>query len=119
MGRKYTAKPPPGRHRDVKVGARRTGQACSIFLAEGTPHHKFVLDETASKFDELLVIYLAAMAKHAIESPTPPTNSVDFKVKCVQTLLDYCHRFDVKLKGTLKKMKEANTEGKLKEYFTQ
>lgn len=85
----------------------------------GTPDYSFTLDEHASKLmndnNDLLVIYMASMAKYCTENKESGSNTKALKLNATRLLLTYCENADNKIKMTkaLKKLSEANKKGEL------
>lgn len=87
----------------------------------GTPDYSFTLDETTSKIfkgnDDILGIYLAALAKYALENKDSAKDAKHLKLNAVILLLNYCENKNNNMRMTkqLKKLSEARASGKLEE----
>jgi hypothetical protein len=99
-------------------------QAAFTFLMRwmtGTPHYSFEVDETATKIssanEDLLVVYLAAMTKYALENGGGAKDKKALKLNTVRQVLAYCKAQSVKLSGELKKMDKAEEKGELETYL--
>lgn len=89
----------------------------------GTPHYTFSLDEQATRFakknDDLLVLYMAAMARFALENKADAKDEEKVKLNAVQSIVEYARNKDnkVKLNSELKKAIEAYDKGELADYL--
>jgi hypothetical protein len=87
----------------------------------GSPDYNFDIDETATNIskvnEDLLVIYLAAMCKYALENKESAKVKKAVRLNTVKTVLAYCKAQSVKLSGELKKLDKANEAGELEEYL--
>ena len=85
----------------------------------GTPTYKFVLDERAGKFakGDLLIVYMAAMAKYSLEHPADTPSEKVVQLNAIKSLLGYCRQFEVKMAGELRKLNSANEKGELEKYL--
>ncbi|MGB4772902.1 MAG: hypothetical protein WBP58_15660 [Chitinophagaceae bacterium] len=85
----------------------------------GTPDYTFSLGGNISKAvannEDLLGVYMAAMAKYALENSAVAKDEKKVNLEATKMMLAYCEdeKNNVKLNKTLKKMIEANKEGKL------
>jgi hypothetical protein len=85
----------------------------------GTPDYTFSLGGNISKAvagnEDLLGVYMAAMAKYALENKESAKDEKKVNLGAAKILLAYCEdsKNKVKLNKTLKKMIEANKEGNL------
>lgn len=87
----------------------------------GSPDYSFDIDETATNIskvnEDLLVVYLAAMSKYALENKEQANDKKVVKLNTVKMVLAYCHSQNVKLSGELKKLHKANEAGELEKYL--
>jgi hypothetical protein len=85
----------------------------------GTPDYTFSLGGNISKAaannEDLLGVYMAAMAKYALENSAVAKDEKKVNLEATKMMLAYCEdeKNNVKLNKTLKKMIEANKEGKI------
>lgn len=85
----------------------------------GTPDYTFSLGGSISKAvsnqTDLLGVYMAAMAKYALENKDMAKDEKKVNLEATKIMLVYCEdsKNNVKLNKTLKKMIEANKEGNL------
>lgn len=81
----------------------------------GTPAYKFTLDDRAGKIakKDLLMVYMAAMAKYSLENPAESKNEKLVELNAVKYLLGYCQQQGIKLSGELKRLSQANEKGEL------
>jgi hypothetical protein len=85
----------------------------------GTPDYGFTIDESVSKMikgnDDLLGLYMAAMAKFCLENPSSAKDDKLVKLNAIKLLLAYCDNKDNNMKMTkkLEKLSEANKKGTL------
>lgn len=90
---------------------------------EGTPDYTFNLDGLASRISgynvDIIGIYLASMVKFCLENKEQSKNQRLLEYSAVKTLLSYCSlpTNGVKIKGELKKLKEAENKGQLEKYL--
>ncbi|RYY93227.1 MAG: hypothetical protein EOO11_20080 [Chitinophagaceae bacterium] len=87
----------------------------------GAPDYHFNIDETATKINDakkdLLCVYLAAMTKWCLEHTDQKDNGTAVKLNTVRAVLAYCKEQGIKLKGELRKIADAESEGRLAEYL--
>lgn len=87
----------------------------------GSPTYSFSLGEPVTKISkgnpDLLMVYMAGMAKFCLENPLECKEDKKVKLKAVQTMLKYCKDFHVKQNNELKKMNDANEKGELEKYL--
>lgn len=85
----------------------------------GTPTYTFTLDDRAGKFakDDLLIVYMAAMARYALEHPAESKVEETVQLNALKSLLTYCRQFNIKMTGELKKLKAADEKGELEKYL--
>ncbi|HET9056444.1 MAG TPA: hypothetical protein VFN30_06300 [Chitinophagaceae bacterium] len=89
----------------------------------GTPDFSFTLDEQATKFaknnDDLLGLYMAAMTKYVLENKTESKNQNKIKLNAVKSIIQYSKdtKNNVKINKELKKVIEADENGKLEDYL--
>lgn len=89
----------------------------------GTPDYSFTLDEQATKFakknDDLLGLYMAAMAKYVLENKEDSKDQNKIKLNAVKLIIEYAknEKNKVKLNSELKKAIEADNKGQLAEYL--
>lgn len=89
----------------------------------GSPDYSFAIDEEitklAKKNDDLMAVYMAAMAKYVLENKTESTNANKVKLNAVKLVVDFSKdtRNNVKQTSELKKLIEADNNGKLAEYL--
>lgn len=89
----------------------------------GTPAYSFALDEQATKFakknDDLLGLYMAAMAKFVLENKADAKDQNKIKLNAVKLIINYVKDPEnkVKLNTELKKAIEADNKGQLSEYL--
>ncbi|MEX6690063.1 hypothetical protein QTN47_21320 [Danxiaibacter flavus] len=89
----------------------------------GTPDYHFVLDEQAVKFakkdDDLLVLYMAAMTKYVLENKKESTDQNKIKLNATRSIITYAKdsKNNLKINSELKKMIEADEQGKLESYL--
>lgn len=94
-----------------------------IVWMTGTPDHKFIVDETATRLmdknDAVLGLYLAAMTKFVLENTDKAADANEVKYGAVVTLLDYCASptNNVPLTKELKRALAQKNKGKLREYL--
>jgi len=87
----------------------------------GTPDYPFGLDNTAIKImkgnDDLMGLYMAAMAKYALENKSSATDGKLVKLNAVKSILAYCENTGNNMKMTkqLQKLSEANKKGELEQ----
>jgi hypothetical protein len=85
----------------------------------GAPDYNFNLDKTASKLisenSELLVIFMACMAKYCIENQNPSKDVKAIELNALKLLLTYCEneKNKIKMTSTLKQLSEAAKKGEL------
>lgn len=83
----------------------------------GTPDFTFNLDETATNIsksnEDLLIVYLASMAKYCLENPGESKNQKTVKLNTVLTVINYCDSQKIKMSGELKKLNKAREKGEL------
>jgi hypothetical protein len=81
----------------------------------GTPTDKFTLDNRAGKVakQDLLIVYMAGMAKYCLENPSEGNNEKLVELNAVKSLLGYCGQHGIKLTGELKRFSQANEKGEL------
>jgi hypothetical protein len=85
----------------------------------GTPDYTFSLDGSISKAvtgnPDVLGVYMAALAKYGLENKAVAGDAKKMNLEATKMMLAYCEdsKNNVKLNKTLKKMIEANKEGKL------
>lgn len=90
---------------------------------EGTPNYSFTIDDTIVKINkkgtDLIGLYLAAATKFCLENKESAKDANLVKLNTFKTFADYCAKSEnnVKVSGELKKLVQANEEGKLKEYL--
>lgn len=86
----------------------------------GTPSYSFTLNDRAGKFarNDLLIVYMAAMAKYSLENPAKSKDQKQLDANAVQSLLAYCGQFHIKLTGELRKLNAANEKGELEKYLS-
>lgn len=87
----------------------------------GTPTYTFTLDDRAGKFakDDLLIVYMAAMAKYALEHPADSKVEKTVQLNAIKSLLIHCRQFGVKMTGELKKLNAADEKGELEKYISK
>lgn len=84
-----------------------------------TPDFSFTIDETATKSmkgnDDLLGLYLAAMAKYCLENREAAKDKNKVKLNAVTLVLNYCEdeKNNMKMPKALKKLSEAKAKGEL------
>lgn len=89
----------------------------------GIPDYTFTLDEQATKFaknnDDLLGLYMAAMTKYVLENKSESKNQNTIKLNAVKMIIAYAKdmKNNVKINKELKKVIEADENGKLEEYL--
>lgn len=89
----------------------------------GTPDYMFALDEQATKFakknDDLLGLYMAAMAKFVLENKSDAKDQNKIKLSAMKLIIAYAkdEKNKVKLNSELKKAMEADEKGQLGEYL--
>jgi hypothetical protein len=89
----------------------------------GTPEYSFTLDEQATKFakknDNLLGLYMAAMTKYVLENKADSKDQNKIKLNAVRLIVAYAkdENNKVKISSELKKVIEAEKNGKLSEYL--
>ncbi len=89
----------------------------------GTPDYNFTLDEQATKFakknDDLLGLYMAAMAKYVLENKADSKDQNKIKLNAVKLIIAYAkdQKNNVKLNSELKKAIEADEQGQLATYL--
>ncbi|HVG16307.1 MAG TPA: hypothetical protein VM935_15155 [Chitinophagaceae bacterium] len=89
----------------------------------GTPDYKFELNEKYSKpfssETDLIGLYMAAMAKYAVENREKKIDPDNISLAAVKIILDYSNKPSNNLKqtGELKKMNAALKKGELQKYF--
>jgi len=89
----------------------------------GSPDYSFTLDEQATKFakgnDDLLGLYMAAMTKYVLENKAESKNQNTIKLNAVRIIIKYAKDINnkVKINKELKKVIEAEENGKLEEYL--
>jgi hypothetical protein len=87
----------------------------------GTPDYNFTLDEVAGKLikgnDDLLGLYMAAMAKYSLQNKASAKNVKLVKLNAITILLNYCEDANNNMKMTkqLKKLSEAKAKGELEQ----
>lgn len=88
----------------------------------GTSDYSFGMDETISKIsngeNEILGIYFISLAKYAL-SKGKGVDREDAKYNAYVMLINYCENpaNNFRIRGEVKKMIEANKQGKLKEFL--
>jgi uncharacterized protein YfaS (alpha-2-macroglobulin family) len=89
----------------------------------GTPNYNFQLSEKYSKpfsgETDLIGLYMAAMAKYALENKEKKADPETINLAAVKIVLGYSSKASNKLKQTseLKKMNAALRNGELQKYF--
>lgn len=89
----------------------------------GTPDYKFELSEKYSKpfsgETDLIGLYMAAMAKYAVENKDKGADPDKINLAAVKIVLGYSNKASNNLKqtGELKKMNAALKKGELEKYF--
>jgi len=89
----------------------------------GTPDYNFTLDEKYTKFakknDDLLMLYMVAMAKFVLENNTDSKDQNKIILNAVKLIVAYVKdsKNNVKINNELKKMIEADDNGKLSDYL--
>lgn len=89
----------------------------------GTPDYSFSLGDPITKFikknEDVLGLYMAAMAKYVLENKADAKDEKKVKLKSVKLLIDYVkdEKNNIKIKGELKKAVEADDKGQLAEYL--
>ena len=100
---------------------RRRSSSFLVKWMSGTPSYTFSLGEPIAKISkansEMLVMYMAAMAKYCLENPLESKDDKKVKLNATKTLLQYCRQFDIKMSGELKKLDQANEKGELEKYL--
>jgi hypothetical protein len=87
----------------------------------GTPDYNFTLDEVAGKLikgnDDLLGLYMAAMAKYSLQNKASAKNVKLVKLNAITILLNYCEdaNNNIKMTKQLKKLSEAKAKGELEQ----
>lgn len=90
---------------------------------EGTPNYTFEIDATITKLNkkgtELIGLYLAATTKYCLENKENAKDRSLVKLNTYKILAEYCEKSEnnIKASGELKKLIEANKNGKLEEYL--
>jgi hypothetical protein len=88
-----------------------------------TPDYSFSLGDVASKImkdnNDLLGIYIAAMAKYSLENRDSAKDNKLVKLNAITYVLNYCGDVKNNLKMTkpLKKLAEAKSKGELDQYL--
>jgi hypothetical protein len=89
----------------------------------GTPDYNFTLDVQATKFakknDDLLGLYMAAMAKYVLENKVDSKDQNKIKLNAVKLIINYAkdEKNKVKINAEIKKAIEADEKGQLSEYL--
>lgn len=85
----------------------------------GTPTYQFNLDGKVTKFakDDLLIVYMAAMAKYCLQNPADKEDQKKVQVNAIKALLGYCRQFDIRMAGELKRLNSAHEKGELEKYL--
>lgn len=89
----------------------------------GSPDYSFTLDEQATKFtksnEDLLGLYMAAMTKYVLENKSESNNQNKIKLNAVKMIIAYAMDTgnNVKINKELKKVIEADENGRLEEYL--
>jgi len=89
----------------------------------GTPDYSFTLDDQATKFakknDDLLGLYMAAMAKYVLENKADSKDQNKIKLNTVKMIIAYAtdEKNKVKINSELKRAIEADRNGQLSEYL--
>ena len=87
----------------------------------GSPTYTFTISEPANKIskgnDQMMITYLAAMSKYALENPKESKDDKKVKLNATKMVLDYCKKYDIKMNGELKKLNQANEKGELEKYL--
>jgi hypothetical protein len=84
-----------------------------------TPDYQFTIDQTVSKLmkgnDDVLGLYMAAMAKYAVENKSNSKDQNLIKLNAVSSILTYAENpvNNFKLTKNLKKLSEAKANGEL------
>lgn len=90
----------------------------------GTADYAFVLDDAASKIitgnEDLVGVYLAAMAKYALDNKTTTADAKTVKLNAINTLLAYSENKSngLKVSKQLKKIIEAKEKGELEQLIS-
>src|SRR5690606_17962454 len=98
--------------------ARKSALALVSQWMAGTPDHTFVIGEAIGRLmnenEAVLGIYMAAMTKYVLESPSKPTGK-DIELNAFEMLLKYCEDPRNKVPSTreLKRAIKAREKGKL------
>jgi hypothetical protein len=102
--------------------ARKSALALVSQWMAGTPDHTFVIGEAIGRLmnenEAVLGIYMAAMTKYVLESPSKPTGK-DIELNAFEMLLKYCEDPRNKVPSTreLKRAIKAREKGKLADYL--
>jgi len=89
---------------------------------EGTPDYTFSLDGPITRISEnsadIIAVYMAAMVKFCLENKAQSKDMKAIKLSAVKSLIAYCSDASngVKVKGELKRLKEADERGVLQKY---
>lgn len=102
---------------------RRPAMAYLIRWMTGSPHYSFTLDAKAMRFaktdDELLNLYMAGMARFALENKDKAADAKAVNIGSLQHVANYAANpaNGVKMNSELKKLIKANEAGKLAAYL--
>ena len=89
----------------------------------GTTDYAFVFNDVVDKIgkdnNELLGMYMAAMAKYALQNKAVAKDQKQLKINAMILLLNYCENKDnnMRMSKQLKKMAEAKEKGQLEQAF--
>ena len=88
---------------------------------DGTPDFTFTLDENSTRYflqnNELMMVYVASMAKYAIQNK--PRNTKTITINAIKNLLAYINdpANNVKKTDELKELSQANDNGQLETFL--
>jgi len=88
---------------------------------DGTPDFTFTLDENSTRYflqnNELMMVYVASMAKYAIQNHARNTKTIT--INAIKSLLAYINdpANNVKKTDELKELSQANDNGKLESFL--